>query len=125
MSSYEFYIDNENRLIKVFVEGEVFQSAGEEIITKAREQATDLEYNILYDMRAATTTVDFVSWYNLPRDLDVFHRSGARRIKVAVIIAKTDKALEGYRFYESVTDNLGFRLRIFFDEPEAFKWLAT
>jgi hypothetical protein len=125
MSSYKFYIDDEHRLVTVVVEGEVFQNAGEEIITKAREQATDLGYNIFYDMRGATTTVDFVNWYNLPRDLDVFHRSGARKIKVAVMISPTDKALEGYKFYESVTDNLGFKLRIFFDESEAFRWLEN
>lgn len=125
MSSFEVFLDKELKLVRVVVKGEVLQNDGENIITTARETAAEHDYNILYDMRAATTTVTFANWYSLPRKLEVFNKNNARKTRAAVLVSKTDKALEGYRFYETVTDNLGFKLRLFFDETEAFQWLAA
>ena len=121
--SFDIFLDDERRLVRVVVKGEVFQAEGEKIITTARETAAKYNYNILCDMRAATTTVDFARWYRLPRDLEVFNISEARKTKSAVIILQTDTALEGYKFYETVSDNLGFKTRIFFEEAEALQWL--
>jgi|SRR5215211_3888046 len=124
MNPVNIFLDEELELVKVIASGELFQSDGEDVITTSRTLAAQHNYNILCDMRAAITNVDFVSWYRLPRDLEVFKDTNARRIKTAVIVSQTDKALKGYKFYESVTDNLGFKLRIFFEESEALQWLA-
>jgi hypothetical protein len=124
MDSFNVFLNEELQLVKVVVEGELFQNDGEKVITAARTLAAEHNYNILYDMRAATSTIEFSSWFRLPRDLDVFQETNARKIKAAVIVSQTDKALEGYKFYETVMDNLGFKTRIFFDETEALIWIS-
>jgi len=124
MSPFDVFLDSERQLVKVVASGELFQSDGEKIITAAREKAAENNYNILYDIRNATTTVAFASWYRLPRDLDIFKNPKTRQIKAAVLVSQTDKALEGYKFYEVVTENVGLKLRIFFEETEALEWLA-
>lgn len=123
MNSFDIILDHEMKLVKVTIAGELFQSDGEKVITAARETAAKYKYHILYDMRQATTTVQFASWYKLPRELEVFKIPEARQTKAAVVVSKTDKALNEYRFYETVTDNLGFKLRIFFEEEDAIRWL--
>ncbi|MGC2238095.1 MAG: hypothetical protein WA584_18180 [Pyrinomonadaceae bacterium] len=124
MSSFEVFIDAELRLVKVTAFGEFFQKDGEEIITTARKAAAEHDYNIIYDMRQATTTVAFASWFNLPRNLDVFKDIEPWRTRVAVLASKQDKALNDYKFYETVTGNLGLKIRVFFEETEAMKWLG-
>ncbi len=124
MSAFDISLDSENRLVRVVASGELFQSDGEQLITTARQKAGETGYNILCDMRAATTTVAFVSWYRLPRELEVFKDPKARQAKTALLVSPTDKALDGYKFYEVVTDNVGLKFRIFFEEIDALKWLA-
>jgi hypothetical protein len=124
MSHFEVYLDSERRLVRVVASGELFQKDGEKIISIAREKAAENGFDILYDIRAATTTVAFASWYKLPRELEVFKNPRARQAKTAVIVSRTDKALKDYKFYEIVTENVGIKLRVFFEENEALAWLA-
>lgn len=123
MASFDVFLDHERRLVRITAFGELFQPDGEEIITTARTKAAEHQYNVLYDIRQATTTVNLANWFNLPRRLEVFHERKTRQVKAAVLVSPTDKAMEGYKFYEVVTDNLGIKLRIFFDETEAIEWL--
>ncbi len=124
MSSFEIKLDHENRLVRVTGTGEFFQPDGEKLITAARTAAGERDYSIFYDMRRATTTVHFASWFSLPRKLDVFNQLKTRRVKAAILVLKEDKAVEDYKFYELVTDNIGIKIRVFFDETEAFTWLT-
>ena len=125
MDSFDISLDNDLQIVKVSVKGEATESDGRKIISTARELASDLNYNILYDMREATTNVPFAGWFRIPRELEVFKRSNAKIIKAAILILPTDKDLKGYRFYETVAFNLGFRLCLFFEENEAFEWLTS
>ncbi len=124
MSSFEVYLDHETKLVKINAFGEFFQEDGEKIITAARTTATEYGYNIFYDFRQATTTVNLASWFNLPRDLEVFKKTETRRAKAVVLVAKTDKAVEGYKFFETVTENVGINFRVFFNEVEAIEWVT-
>jgi hypothetical protein len=124
MNSYDITLDPENQIVKIKAYGELFQKDGEEIITAARLKAAEHKYNVLYDMREATTTVNFASWFELPRKLDVFKNAATRSVKAAVLASNTDKAVDDYKFYEIVTDNIGIKIRVFFDEAEAVSWLA-
>ncbi len=125
MKTFEVSLENELHLVKVTVFGELFQKDGEEIVTVARTTAVEHGYNILYDMRQATTTVPFASWFNLPRNLDVFKDVKTLRTRVAVLASKQDKAVGDYKFYETVVANLGLKLRVFFEEDEAIEWLIV
>jgi hypothetical protein len=125
MDSFDILLDDDLRLVKVCVTGDVSESDGRNVISTARELASEHNYNILYDMREAITNVPFAGWFRIPRELDVFKTSNAKIIKAAIIITRTDNELKGYRFYETVTYNLGFRIRIFFDENEAMDWLMS
>lgn len=122
MSSFNILLDHENRLVKVNVFGELYLKLGEEIITKARTTAAEHCYNVLYDLRQSQTIVSYADLYNLPRRLDVYANPKTRRVKSAIILSPQDKAVEDYKFFEIVTDNVGLQLRIFFDEDEAGKW---
>ncbi|MBS1796449.1 MAG: hypothetical protein JSS81_21545 [Acidobacteria bacterium] len=124
MSSYDLSLDHDRHLILVVIRGELMQDDGSEIITVTRQKASELNYNILYDMREATTNVPFSSWYRLPRELEVFSDHNIRRHKAVLLVSKTDKALKGYEFYSIVTENLGIKVRVFFEPDEALEWLT-
>ncbi len=123
MISYRIDIDDDLQLIRVEVSGVVTKNTGKEIITKARVAASEHGYDILYDIRRATIKVSTTSWFNLPRELDVFNHEGARLIKAAILIEKEDKAIDEYLFFENVVRNLGFSFKVHFSETEALRWL--
>ena len=124
MSSFDISLDREKRLVRVKVFGELHLKFGEELITTARTTAAEHRYNILYDLRETQTIVSYADLYNLARRLDVYSNPATRRIKAAIILSPEDKAVEDYKFYELVTDNVGLQLRIFFDEDEAGEWVC-
>ena len=124
MNSFDVSLDHENRLVKITASGEFFQADGEKIITIARTTAAEHGYNALYDIRQATMTVNFASWYDIPRKLEVYKDLKTRRVKAALLVSPQDKAVEDYKFYEIVTDNVGLKLRVFFNEDEAFTWIT-
>ena len=123
MDSFNISLNHELKLIRVTAAGEIFQADGERIITAAREAATKNGYDILYDIRQATTTVSFASWFNLPRKLDVFKDLSVWRFKAAVLASPSDKAVDDYKFYQLVTGNIGLRISLFFEEKVAIQWL--
>lgn len=123
MDSYEITLDDKLKLVRVKAAGSLRQADGEKLITLAREKAGEKGFHILYDIRRATTVVPFASWFNLPRKLEVFKAETAWKIKAAVLASADDKAMKGYNFYETVTENLGFSVRIFTDEEKALAWL--
>lgn len=125
MPHFDISLDSERRLVIIKAFGELREKDGEKIITAARTKAMENDYNIIYDLRNATTTVLFASWYHLPRKLEVFNTQKAFRIKAAVLVSPTDKSMPDYKFYETVTENLGLKLRVFLDESEAHEWLST
>ncbi len=124
MNSFDIFVDHNLKLVKITATGELFQADGEKIISLARETAAEHSYHVLYDIRQATTTVSFSSWFHLPRELEVFQKLPTRKVKAAVLVSAGDKAVEDYKFYENVMENLGIPLRVFFSETEALEWLA-
>lgn len=123
MHHFEIHLDHKQQLVKVTVLGEIKQLNGEKIITAARQNAAEHDFDILYDIRRATTNVSFVSWFNLPRKLEIFKAPTARHIRAAILASPDDPAIDEYKFYETVVGNLGFRLRVFFEEADALEWL--
>lgn len=125
MSDFQVYVNHELKLVKITAAGELLREDGEKIITVARQTAAEHSYNLLYDIRLATSSISFARWFHLPRTLPVFQNSQSRNIAAAVLVSPDDKAVIDYKFYEVVTANLGFKLKIFFDENEALEWLRA
>jgi hypothetical protein len=123
MVSYNIEIDDELQLIRTVVTGTIKAGNGEHIITESRNAATENGYDILYDMTGSAAKISITSWFQLPRTLDVFKHATARLIKAAIIIPQDDQSIENYKFFETVTRNLGLSIKVFFTEGEALKWL--
>jgi hypothetical protein len=119
---YNITLDNENKIVRVVAFGELDKKLGEEIITNARTTATEHKYNILYDVAQAIVLVSLIDWFFLPRTLPVLQNQEMRTIRAAVLIPAGDQE-RAYKFYETVTHNVGMDLRIFLKEDEAVKWL--
>ncbi len=115
MSSFGVSLDHELHLVRITASGTLYQKDGEKIITTARTAAAENNFNVLYDIRHATAVVSFASWFKLPRELDVLKNTKTRNLKAAVLASQNDKAVEEYKFYETVMANVGLNLRVFFN----------
>jgi hypothetical protein len=124
MDSLDVSLDNKLRLVRVTATGELSQADGEKIVTSARKTAAEHNFDLLYDIRQATSNISLSSWFNLPRKLEVFKDFKTRLVNVAVLVSETDKGFSDYKFYEAVTENMGIKLRVFTDESEALQWLG-
>ena len=116
------FADDDLKLVRAIVRGDVHKSLGRKIITEARTLAAEKGYGILCDVRKATVRVALVEWFYLPRELEVLKRLPTRIVRVAVVVAP--KAIEDYRFYENVATNVGLRFKVFLDEDKAIAWMT-
>jgi hypothetical protein len=123
MAQYQISLDDNLKIVRVIVYGDLPQPLGEEIITKARLLAAEHAAGILYDVRQATPRVPFSRWFFMPRELEVFKKGPTRDIKAAIVIPGEGE--NEYRFYETVTSNVGLSVRIFLDQGEAEEWLSS
>ena len=125
MDNFDIFLNHERCFVRITGCGDISQAAGEEIVTIARTTAAEHGYHVLYDMTKANMKVYFSSWFELPRKLEVFKNPKTRQVKAAVLIDKDDKSIDDYKFYEVVSDNVGLKIRIFFDEETAVEWLGN
>ena len=119
---YEIILDEEQRIIRINVYGELEKDVGEKIITEARTKAAKNQYNALYDVRQAKINAAFVDWFYLPRKLEVYSKTKA--VKTAILITPGVQEKE-YSFFETVTHNLGINNKIFMKEKDAIEWLKA
>jgi hypothetical protein len=68
--------------------------------------------------------VQLADRFFLPRTLGVYRNEKSRRIKAA-IVGSAEKQERAFRFFETVTSNVGMDIRIFFQEEIALEWLRT
>ena len=123
MNKFSTSLDFKHKIVRAVANGLIMKSDIEHMITAARKAAGEHGFNVLYDLRNATTKVPFAEWYYIPRNLPVFKEPDAKSVKGAMLISPEDKSIKDYQFYETVADNLGFQIRTFFDETEAINWL--
>jgi hypothetical protein len=85
-------------------------------------KAAAYDYPILCDVRQSKTKVTLADWFYLPRTLEVYKGMKTRFLKTALLINAGEQ--EGvYKFFETVTRNLGLNIRIFLYEQEDLDWL--
>ena len=121
---YTITLDHERGLVRVHAQGEFAPKLGEELITNARKEAAEHQYNILCDVRESRAVVSLGDWYFLPRRLAAYRNRETRTVRTAIIIS-AGRQETVYRFFENVTSNLGLNIRIFFHEEDALKWLGS
>jgi len=74
---------------------------------------------ILLDGRDGRVGLSTVDLYDLPSRLE--SHGVDRTWKRALVV---DKQTDEFRFYEDVSNNRGFRVKVFQDPDEALKWLT-
>ncbi len=121
---YSLTLDPEKRLVNVVARGTLRRADGEEIITRALSTAAKKGYDVFCDVRKAEVKVTFADWFDMPRTLRIFKNEKTRLVSTALLISK-GKQEEEYKFYETVSHNLGRRVRIFLKEKDALEWLSA
>ena len=124
IGEYTITVNRELEFVHVIARGEFPASLGEEMITKARKTAAQLRYPILCDVRESVAKVSLADWFMLPRRLWVYINAETRGVRTAIVVNPGNQE-KVYRFFETVTFNLGLRIRIFLKEEAAKEWLAT
>ena len=121
---YSINLDSERNLVRVVAHGELSREDGEEIITLALSTAAKNGYDVFCDVRKVELKVSLVDWFDMPRTLKIFRNEKTRLINTGILISR-GKQEEGYKFYETVSHNLGRHVRIFLKEKDALDWLKT
>lgn len=124
MSPYDFETDEKHKLIRVRAWGKMSKKEGTKAIVEARRLAMEHGYDLLYDIREMELEgVSLADFYYLPREQGVFSQPDSRKAKVAIIVSEQMDKITDYKFYEDVTQNLGFSVKIFTGFVEAENWL--
>ena len=121
---YTITLDTEQGLVRVHAQGEFDLKSGDELITDARKNAAEHQYNILCDVRESRAVVSFGDWYFLPRRLAAYRNRETRIVRTAIVVT-AGRQETVYRFFENVTRNLGLNIRIFLREEDALEWLGS
>jgi len=121
---YTISLDHERGIVYVVAGGEFNKDLGDELITNARTRAAEHTYNIICDVRQATVNVALADWFFLPRRLGVYRSAKTRSIKTGIVV-NIGKQERIFRFFETVTNNLGMNIRVFFREEDALEWLRS
>ena len=121
---YTITLDTEQGLVRVHAQGEFDLKSGDELITDARKNAAEHQYNILCDVRESRAVVSFGDWYFLPRRLAAYRNRKTRTVRTAIVVT-AGRQERVYRFFENVTSNLGLNIRIFLREEDALEWLGS
>ena len=121
---YTITLDHERDLVRVLAQGEFDYKSGSDLITEARQQAAEHQYDIFCDVRESRAKVNLVDWFYLPRRLFVYTDWKTRTANTAILVS-AGKQEKAYRFFETVANNLGLQIKIFLREEEALEWLET
>ncbi len=116
---YELTYDKERNLIIGHVYGE-FDSS---LVTKMASDLADMIQKhgcnrLLNDLRSARITPSTIEIYTMPKSVAKFRE--ATRCKRALVVSGP---LKDYNFLETVSVNVGQRLKIFTDPDTAIDWL--
>ena len=121
---YTITLDHEQRIVHVVAQGEFDVKSGGELITNARKNAAENQYNIFCDVRQSKASVTLADWFFLPRRLGVYQNIKMHRIRTAIVVT-AGKQENVYRFFETVVSNIGLNIKIFLRDEDALQWLRS
>ena len=121
MTKFTYVIteDEENNLVNLVVNGSLNKFEGQMVIKETRALAAEKECVILCDITNASIKATLADWFYLVRNKDVFPDISSR--KTAILINPDSWKL--FKFVEDVTQNVGFKIRIFRKKEDAMAWL--
>ena len=117
--SYVISLDDESRMIRLVVKGEISKSEGERIIVEARNRAAENEYDILCDLTDASIKATMADWFYLVRNKEIYPSIPTE--KTAILVSP--ESWKSFKFIENVTRNVGLKIRIFLQEEDALEFL--
>lgn len=123
MNSFEILLDDTRKIVRLTATGTIDYPVLEKMIDAARKTAIETGYDILYDVRQARTKVSIGDLFFIPRNLEVFKDSRSQKALAVILASTEDKGIEGYKFYTTVLGNLGYKIRLFYEENDAVEWL--
>ena len=109
------------QLLQIKICGEMDGKALSEIVAASRSLADVKKYNRLCDFRECYLRMSILELYNFPRKDASMQSLNSKMVKVAILVPRNQDE-EHYRFYEATAQNVGFNIRIFNCEKEAFAW---
>lgn len=126
MKQYSIDIDKQNHIIRVKAWGRMNPDEGKGLIIEARKLALTYESGILYDIQELELEgASLFDFYYLPREHEVFSKPESRKMKVAIVVSEINSQKSKYDFYEDVTHNLGFQVRVFMKKEDAESWIKA
>ena len=125
--SFSIYYDEELNIIRGVLSGPVDNAVLRQYtIEMERFHTPGVLDRILSDYRDAEFSYSVVELFHLPdRHNDLLKSIGANihSFKRALLLAKKNDEIG--HFFENVANNRGQRVKVFFDEAEAIKWLIN
>ena len=116
---YKITLDDENRLVRLVVRGELTKREGENVIVETRARAAESQYDILCDITEGSIKATTADWFFLVRNKEIYPSAPSE--KTAILISPDKGKI--YKYVENVNRNVGFKIRIFFNEEDAIKWI--
>jgi hypothetical protein len=116
---YEVSIDQDRRLIRIKVWGELTFESISEMTTEVSTAAAKHGFvHFLFDMRETTENADTMDAFFLAANPE--ERGLTRTHKRAIVHRSTNKL---YRFFETVSVNRGYNVKLFTDIDSALEWI--
>lgn len=122
MGTWQIEHLDEDNIVHVKVRGEMPEDQVVLHVTEALAVASEHEATrFLVDHREMEPLVSMVRIYAMP---GVFEKLGLSRIhRLAVLFTPSSKHAREYEFFETVSVNRGFQVRLFEGDSEALAWL--
>lgn len=124
MNSFEILLDEKRKFVRLTAAGIIDYPSLEKMIDTAQKAAIDNGYDILYDVRQTQTKVPLANYFFIPRNMEIFKDVRSRGVAVVILASVKDRSIENYKFYATVLSNLGYKVRVFYEEAEAVNWLV-
>ena len=116
--AFEVHYDSESDIVCASASGDMDAKQIEIFAVEVRRVSTEHKCRrLLNDLRQITSKLSVADIYEIP---DMLLKKGAPRIKRAMVVSGD---LEQFRFFETVSQNRGQRVKIFRDIEEAKQWL--
>ena len=122
MADFDVAVDDEHRIIRLTVRGDVTKEDARRFIPAARKSTREKGYNILCDFRDARSALELADIYYLPRRSEELRDLDARTFRVAELPGTPRRLWE---FCDTVLTNLGFTHKLFDSEEDAIEWLTA
>ncbi|NQD36550.1 hypothetical protein HPT27_05900 [Permianibacter sp. IMCC34836] len=119
---YEATVDEVRKLVWISYSGVLSLDVGLGLLQAARAKAGETGYPIVYDLRQARLHSSLLSLGEYAGKYIAPEAARTHYLPAVHLISPEDN-VENWRFYERQAQMQGLKLRLFFDEAEAVRWL--